>query len=117
MHDRPIDPPPLLVDCARTSCVGELVVRVSGEVDLLTHRCLQAGLAQLPLSGITSVRLGLGDLSFCDSRGMRMLITFVRSGRLAGRSVEIEDASPMFSKLLNIFDPALLAPEPDGLAC
>jgi anti-anti-sigma factor len=107
-HIHPEASPPLLVDAAHGSGVGELVVRICGEVDLLTHRWLKTALDNLVLDDVTSVRVLLSDLAFCDARGMRMLIEFVRSGRRSGRRVEIECASPLVQTMLTIQDPSLI---------
>ena len=115
MHDHPEASQPLLVDVARGN-EGELVVRLCGEVDLLTHRWLRTALDSLELDDVDSVRLELDHLRFCDAHGVRMLNAFVCSGRISGRSVAVEQPSPMVRRVLDIFDTSLLAPQA-GLAC
>jgi anti-anti-sigma factor len=111
-------PPPLTVEVA-TSHRKELVVRVSGELDLLTHGTLRSALDSLQDDPATVVRVQLGQLAFCDSRGLRMLLTFVRAGRQEGRAVVIEEPSPIVRRLMTLFAPWALEPvavSPGGLA-
>jgi anti-anti-sigma factor len=98
-----------LVEAATTGR-NELVVRVSGELDLLTHGILRAALASVSAHSAHVVRVQLGQLAFCDSRGLRMLLSFVRSGREAGHAVVIEEPSPIVHKLLSLFAPWALEP-------
>jgi anti-anti-sigma factor len=102
----------LLVEAVHGPAPGDLVVRVCGEVDLLTHRRLRSALDDIALDDVTSIRLELGDLRFCDAHGARMLNSFVHSGRVRGRRVAVEGPSPMLRKLLDLFDVRLLAPFP-----
>ena len=110
-------PPPLVVESTESGA-HELVVRVCGELDLLTHGVLRKGLDALPLDGIEVVRLHLAELVFCDSHGLRQLLTFVRTGRMAGQDVRIEEPSPILLKLMSLFAPWALLPQavPDDLA-
>ena len=110
-------PPPLVVESS-VSGGHELVVRVSGELDLLTHGTLRTGLDSLVLDDVHAIRIHLGDLTFCDSRGLRQLLTFVRAGRLAGRDVQIEESSPLVGKLLRLWAAWALDPAetPGGIA-
>ena len=55
------------------------------------------------LDDVRVVHLQLRDLAFCDSRGLRQLVAFVKAGRLAGRTVQIEEPSPLVGKLLPLF--------------
>lgn len=95
-------PPPLVVE-SRERGAHELVVCISGELDLLTHGTLRAGLDSLVLDGVRVVHIRLRDLAFCDSHGLRQLVAFVRAGRLAGRTMQIEEPSPLVDKLLRLF--------------
>ncbi len=102
-------PPPLRVQIA-TNERNELVVCVCGEIDLLTHGTLRSALDSLPTDRADVVRIQLGQLAFCDSRGLRMLLTFVKAGRQAGRAVVIEEPSPIVHKLMTSFAPWALEP-------
>jgi anti-anti-sigma factor len=94
--------PPLQVEAVATER-NELIVRVSGELDLLTHGTLRSALDSLPTDGATLVRIQLGQLRFCDSRGLCMLMTFVKAARREGHAVVIEGASPIVRKLMPMF--------------
>ena len=88
---------------------NELVVRVSGELDLLTHGTLKNALDSLPdEAGV--IRIQLGQLAFCDSRGLRMLLSFVQTGRQSGHAVVIEEPSPLVHKLMSLLAPWSLEP-------
>jgi len=94
--------PPLRVEAAATER-NELVIRVSGELDLLTHGTLRSALDSLPTDGAGVVRVQLGQLRFCDSRGLCMLMNFVKAARREGHDVVIEGASPIVRKLMPMF--------------
>ena len=49
------------------------------------------------------MRIQLGQLRFCDSRGLCMLMTFVKAARREGHAVVIEGASPIVRKLMPMF--------------
>ena len=104
MYTHAVVPPPLVVET--TPRAGhELVVKVCGELDLLTHGSMRNALDGLCLDGVDTVRLQLADLTFCDSRGLRQLLTFVRDGDGADRHMVIEDPSPLVHRLLSLFAP------------
>lgn len=110
MYAPPAPPhPPLRVESATTER-NELVVRVSGELDLLTHGTLRSALDSLPAERADVVRIQLGGLEFCDSRGLRMLVSFVQAGRQTGHAVVIEEPSPIVRKLMTLFAPWALEP-------
>jgi anti-sigma B factor antagonist len=95
----------------------ELLVAISGELDLLTHEALRAALASLPPEPPPVIRLELSGLAFCDSRGLRILRGFDHRHRMAGREVVFADPSPTVRKLINLVAPGLLQPDPSaGLA-
>ena len=83
-----------------------------GELDLLTHGSMRHALDGLCLDGVETVRLQLADLSFCDSRGLRQLLTFVRDGERAARRMVVENPSPLVHRLLSLFAPWALAHVP-----
>lgn len=76
--------PPFLVDVRRVD--GEIVVAVSGELDVDTSPKLEQLLEDLiPGQGNMSVTLDLTDLGFIDSTGVRALLRAQRAvpeGRL-----------------------------------
>jgi anti-anti-sigma factor len=93
-----------------TSQQNELVVRLCGELDLLTHGTLKSALESLPTDRADVVRLQLGQLAFCDSRGLRMLLSFVKVCRQEGHAVVIEEPSPIVRRLMTLFAPWALEP-------
>jgi anti-anti-sigma factor len=96
---------------------SELLVTISGELDLLTHDELRAALAALPPEPPAVIRLELSGLAFCDSRGLRILRGFDLRHRLAGREVAFANPSPTVRKLITLVAPGLLRHDPSaGLA-
>lgn len=96
--------PPLLVTVT-SHRPDELVVRICGELDLLTHGTLHHGLDGLSLEGVRTVRVELAELTFCDSRGLRQVLRFVRDGDDAGRTMIIDEPSTVVQRLLSLFAP------------
>ncbi len=77
-----------------------VVVHVRGEVDIATHDRLAELLAAVDLSGATAVDLGLDELDFCDSYGVRQLLSFCQDARTAGCTVTLTDARPQLARLI-----------------
>ena len=77
-------------------------IAVSGELDLSNHDQLEQVLAGLSLAGTRHVHLQLSNLSFCDVRGMRHLLAFIRRAELRGRRVSAHGASRSLRRLCHL---------------
>jgi anti-anti-sigma factor len=81
---------------------GVLSVSVLGEIDLANHQTLQQLLASLDLSGVPRIELDLSGLSFSDSRGACHLLDFMQLAREHGSVVNVVDAQPAVTRLLDL---------------
>jgi anti-sigma B factor antagonist len=78
-----------------------LCLQVRGELDLSSAK-------ELPLDDypgrpdLTMVLVDLGDLTFCDSAGLRALLTFSRLHQAQGRSVAVVRATPFMWRLMRL---------------
>lgn len=88
----------------------EIHIRVRGELDLATHGDLKAELSDLELDGAAQVTLHLSGLTFCDARGGRLLLMFLRRASHRGMLVSVDDATPAVRRVLLLVapDPALI---------
>lgn len=96
------DLPPPTVDVVAEGSSEMLVVRVRGEVDIATHEHLSGRLDALDLTSYTAVRLHLEELEFCDSTGVRQLLSFAERTRSEGREVELRGPGPQLARLLSL---------------
>jgi anti-anti-sigma factor len=72
---------------------NELVVRAAGELDIASAKSLEEELLSAIEGGASAINLDLGDLSFIDSTGLRVLL---QAGELTvrnGKRFEIVKAS------------------------
>jgi anti-anti-sigma factor len=76
------------------------VVTVCGEIDLETCAELSAALATL--DGSREVSLDLGDVSYIDSTGLRVLLTARDAAEKAGGSLRISTSSNIVARLIEI---------------
>ena len=97
----------LRVEHTVTELGDEVLVRIRGELDLATHGDLKAGLSDIELDGADVVRLQLSRLTFCDARGGRLLVMFLRRASHRGLLVGVEDPTPAVCRIL-----LLVAPDP-----
>jgi anti-sigma B factor antagonist len=63
---------PLVVDCSRDR--GELVIRVSGELDLATVDVLRDALQRAEAADARRIVLDLSGLDFIDARGVHVVL-------------------------------------------
>ena len=82
----------------RETAAGWAVV---GEIDASTAPTLDGALADLP-DGDGPVVLDLGDVSFIDSSGLRVLIALATRASDVGRTVTLDRPSPTVARLLEI---------------
>ena len=94
---------------------GKAVVKVRGEVDLVTCDELRRALdSALQIS--THAVVDLTDLSFIDSSGLSVLVDAHRKARDAGGVLVVRNPSPMLRRLLDItrLDTLLVVETVDG---
>lgn len=76
-----------------------LFLDLRGELDL-------SSVTEVPLDQYTSrpdlptVLIDVGELTFCDVAGLRVLLAFCRIHEAQGRSVSVVRASPAFRRLM-----------------
>lgn len=91
---------PLSIRITATTCA--VWVALSGELDISNHDQLAQALAGLSLAGTSHVHLQLSDLSFCDVRGMRQLLAFIRRVEMRGRQVSAHGPSRSLRHLCHL---------------
>jgi anti-anti-sigma factor len=91
---------PLLVRVSRTPTGTHL--EIGGEVDLRNSSALRDELSGIRLDDGDPVHLDLGDLTFCDSEGARVLLRFLRRAHLAGHTCTVHGAGSLVHKVLVI---------------
>jgi anti-sigma B factor antagonist len=98
---------PSQIQChVRTFASGRrLEISIAGEVDLANAGVLRHTLCSVDLDGVDAVTLELSGLTFCDSIGCQVLLTFEHEARLSGRRTRISGATPIVSKVLTILAP------------
>ena len=74
---------------------------VAGELDASTSPSLAAAFAELP-AGSGQVDVDLGDVTFIDSSGLRILIALSDRATAEGRKVVVSGASNPVRRLLEI---------------
>ena len=75
--------------------------RVAGELDASTSPTLDAAFAELP-AGSGQVAVDLGDVTFIDSSGLRVLIALSDRAAAKGRTVVVSRASSSVRRLFEI---------------
>ena len=78
----------------------EAVVTVRGEIDLETNAQLRTVLAEL--GSENSVSLDLGDVTYIDSTGLRVLLSARDAARQAGGDLRVSATSSIVSRLIEI---------------
>ena len=79
---------------------ARVLVTVSGEIDLETSAQLSSVLADLDGGG--QVRLDLGDVTYIDSTGLRVLLTARDAAAEAGGSLRVSATSSIVARLIEI---------------
>lgn len=92
------DMPPLNV--AVTTRGTDLWVQVCGEVDVSNRHKLHTALSTVQVDDADVINLDLRQLSFCDTRGCRILLLFERKARLSGHQTRIHGATRTIRKVL-----------------
>jgi anti-anti-sigma factor len=105
---RETPPPPLEVDWLSgppLDRLGELVVRLRGEIDLATWDLLSATLAEAVAVGAGTVVLDASGVAFCDVRGIQILTDAGRRLRAEGRALVLREPQPVLVRLVELVDP------------
>jgi anti-sigma B factor antagonist len=74
---------------------------LSGEIDAHTAPLLEEAVGTLP-SGTGAVLVDIGDVSFIDSSGLRVLIGLAGRASDEGRTLRVEHPSPAVVRLAEI---------------
>ena len=78
----------------------DTVVTVGGEIDLETSAQLRAVLAELDAD--SNISLDLGDVTYIDSTGLRVLLTARDAANEAGGDLRVSATSSIVSRLIEI---------------
>ncbi|MEE1927089.1 STAS domain-containing protein [Streptomyces sp. TRM 70351] len=81
---------------------GHRVVTVSGDLDMDTAAAVRETLAGVVDSGGTRLIVDLSPLAFCDSSGLRALLTAHRKAAGAGGVLCLAAVPPQLERLLEI---------------
>lgn len=73
-HLYPVDEPPLGFEVQDAVCGGRHTLVLSGELDLVSARALEAMVLLLCSDGVSGVALDLSKLTFMDSTGLRAVL-------------------------------------------
>ena len=84
----------------------KVLVRVVGEVDLLTSPTVTALLAALVHEGHRTIVLDLGACTFLDAAGLRTIATTAETLAAAGGSLVVRDARPIIVRILTLTEVA-----------
>jgi len=93
-------PPDLNVDVEH---VGQAcVIRTQGELDIATAPMLESVLLHAMHSGAPSIVLDLGQVSFIDSMGLRVLVSAAKESRNNGDRLHIDCGSGRVRQMMEI---------------
>jgi len=81
---------------------NRVVLRVAGEVDIVTTATLRAELAELIAQHHTDLVIDLTNVTFIDSTGLGVLVGALRSVSAEGGRVELVTANPQVLKALRL---------------
>jgi anti-sigma B factor antagonist len=81
---------------------GKASVKVSGEVDIQSSQVLHEHLQEVLDTGTSSIIVDLGDVTFLDSTGLRVLIAAFQRCQRAGGELRIVSPQPNVRRVLEI---------------
>ena len=81
---------------------GTALVMLAGEADLASEHVLREVLWQAVDTGARSVVVDMALVSFCDARGLGVLVTTSRDLREAGRRLSVSAAPPALRRLFQL---------------
>ena len=90
----------------------EAALRVGGELDYVSARCVAVCLEEVLDAGCDRVTVDAGRVSFVDAGGLAVLLKYQRRVVAAGGSLEVHVASPRFVEVCHLANfEGLLAPQ------
>jgi anti-sigma B factor antagonist len=81
---------------------GQTVVEVVGEVDAASADILRNAIFEVIDSGDARVVIDMGEVSFMDSSGLRVLIAGFKAAEQAGGALGVRNPSDVVTRLLEI---------------
>ncbi|MEU8250614.1 STAS domain-containing protein [Nonomuraea sp. NPDC048916] len=81
---------------------GPTIIRLSGEIDLLTGKALRRQLLDALRSCANVLILDLSGVSFCDASGLTVLVGIQHRARSMGIVLALAEPRPYMSRLLHI---------------
>jgi anti-sigma B factor antagonist len=98
---------------------GDALLVLHGELDLATQSQLRdVAMAQLSVSGLATLGLDLGDITFLDSSGISVLVELRSQAQERGIDMDIVAVSPCAARVLTIVglaDSFSIPPDPDAV--
>jgi len=79
-----------------------IVVRLEGDIDIVSAPAAQDGIAELQALGYNNVRVDLGRVEFLDSQGLNLLVAVRKRALDAGGEIQISNASHRILELLRL---------------
>ncbi len=83
---------------------GELVIRLSGDLDLSTFDAVDEVLAHATSNGNRGVRIDLRGVEFIDSSGIRLLLVAQERARVNGHALCIIRGSERIQRVFELTD-------------
>jgi anti-anti-sigma factor len=108
MRDRPAGTETPLDEWAPFGChvervrEGEVVIRPSGELDIATAPTLDGRLRQVADAGAREIVIDLGSLTFIDSTGLRLLLTWRAASAVDGFALALLPGQPSVQRIFSI---------------
>lgn len=96
------DPRTTPISVIATTTESAIWIALVGELDLANADELEAALADINLAGELPVHLDLSMLTFCDGRGLGLLLDFQEDLEGAGRGVSAHGARRPVRKLADL---------------
>ncbi|MGZ4427661.1 MAG: STAS domain-containing protein [Nocardioidaceae bacterium] len=96
-REHPLDVPP--VGVVTTTTAVAIWIALLGELDLANADQLEQSLTGLSLTRLLPIHLDLSRLSFCDGRGLGLLLDFSTWAERRGHRVRTHGARPTVRKL------------------
>lgn len=90
----------LSIALARTS--DEAVLRLAGEIDMLTAVQLSSTVNELLSDAPTRIVLDMGGVTFCDSQGLGTLVVLTRKASHAQSLLLLTNVGEFLLRVLNI---------------
>jgi anti-sigma B factor antagonist len=85
-----------------THVEGQVVVHVSGELDMATAPELSECLDRLAASSVPAVVVDLSRLTFCDSSGLGVLVTFAHRVEELGTRLVLRSPTPTVRRVFEL---------------